>query len=61
MEVMVKMEKKQEINCTVATCKYNNNQKGKCNLTAIQVEPVAGYETMEADESICASYENIED
>jgi len=55
------MEENQEINCTVASCKYNNNQKEKCTLQAIQVEPIANCDTMEADESMCASYEHIED
>lgn len=55
------MEKNQQINCTVATCKYNNNENEKCMLQAIQVEPIAGCNTREADESMCASYEHIDD
>lgn len=50
-------EKRQQINCTVATCKYNNQENQKCILQAIQVAPIEGCNTMEADESMCASYE----
>ena len=31
------MEGKQKINCTVTTCKYNNQENKKCILEAIQV------------------------
>lgn len=55
------MEKKQEINCTVVSCKYNNNEKEKCILQSIQVAPIPGCDSMEADESMCASYEHIKD
>ena len=51
---------KQQINCTVATCKYNNKEHKKCILEAIQVKPIEGCNTMEADESMCASYEYYE-
>lgn len=56
-----KMEKNQEINCTVTSCKYNNNESEKCILQSIQVEPILDCDTMEADESMCASYEHLED
>lgn len=52
------MEKNQQINCTVASCKYNNNQEEKCILQTIQVAPIKGCNTMEADESMCASYKH---
>lgn len=55
------MEKNQRINCTVASCKYNNKEKGKCTLEAIQVEPIQGCNTKEPDESMCASYKYIND
>lgn len=55
------MEKKQEINCTVASCKYNNKENQKCILQSIQVEPITQCDTMEADESMCASYEYSQD
>ena len=51
------MEGKQYINCSVATCKYNNQEKQKCILESIQVAPIQGCNTMEPDESMCASYE----
>ena len=55
------MEKNQKINCTVASCIYNNNEKEKCMLEAIQVEPIQGCNTMKPDESMCASYRHIEE
>ena len=33
------MEMNQKINCTVSSCKYNNQQNEKCMLQEIQVEP----------------------
>lgn len=47
---------KQEINCTVGSCRYNNKEKGMCELQAILVTPVSGKNTMKTDESMCASY-----
>lgn len=55
------MQKNQEINCTVTSCKYNNKENAKCILQSIQVEPIMECETMEADESMCASYEHLEE
>ena len=55
----VYMEGKQNINCTVSSCKYNNQEKAKCNLQSIQVEPIEAKNTKEPDESMCASYKNI--
>ena len=54
------MEGKQNINCTVSSCKYNNRQKEKCNLQSIQVEPIESQNTKQPDESMCASYENMD-
>lgn len=51
------MENSQKINCTVTSCKYNNNQQYRCMLQAIHVSPIEGCNTMDADESMCASYE----
>lgn len=51
------MEPNQKINCTVSSCKYNNQDKEKCMLEAIQVAPIKDCNTMEPDESMCASYE----
>lgn len=47
---------KQEINCNVRTCKFNNKEKGMCQLQAILVSPVNGGKTKRADDSMCASY-----
>ncbi len=33
------MEGNQKIHCNVETCKYNDYNKNKCTLTAIQVTP----------------------
>ena len=51
------MEKNQKINCTVSSCKYNNQQRQQCNLQTIIVTPVPGVNSTEPDESMCSSYE----
>lgn len=51
------MEKKQKINCTVGSCKYNN-QNQECMLETIIVTPKQNCNTKKADESMCSSYEN---
>ena len=51
------MEKNQQINCTVTSCAYNNQQEKKCVLRAIHVAPLNNVKTMKPDESMCASYE----
>lgn len=55
------MEGKQKINCTVTSCKYNNQEKEKCTLEAIHVAPIENMNTELADESMCASYKNEEE
>ena len=50
------MEENQKINCTVTSCKYNNQEKSKCTLEAIHVAPMEDVNTETADESLCASY-----
>ena len=55
------MEANQKINCTVTSCKYNNGQKEKCMLEAIQVAPQENVDTQNPDESMCASYEGKRD
>ena len=50
------MEANQKINCTVSSCKYNNQEKEKCMLEAIQVAPMENVQTETPDESMCASY-----
>ena len=55
------MEVNQKINCTVASCKYNNQEKAKCTLETIHVAPIANMNTETADESMCASYKKEEE
>lgn len=50
------MEGKQKINCTVTSCKYNNQNENKCILDAIMVAPIENCKTMKSDESMCSSY-----
>ena len=49
---------KQEINCNVEKCRYNNKEKNMCELQAILVSPVQGTNTKKADDSMCASFEH---
>ncbi len=51
------MEVNQKINCTVASCKYNNHEKEKCTLDAIYVTPIDNIKIETADDSMCASYQ----
>lgn len=53
------MEENQTINCTVGSCKYNDNQRQQCQLKQIIVTPVQGCNTKQADESMCSSYKNV--
>lgn len=55
------MEANQKINCTVSTCKYNNQEKSKCTLESIHVAPINNMDTEAADESMCASYKYEEE
>lgn len=48
----------QTINCTVTSCKYNNEQRQLCELEHIIVTPVQGCHTTQSDESMCSSYKN---
>lgn len=50
------METNQKINCTVSSCKYNNQAREKCTLEAIHVTPIENINTKTPDESMCASY-----
>lgn len=54
-------KEKQTINCTVTSCKFNNNQRQLCELEHIIVTPVQGFQTMQPDESMCSSYKNIQE
>lgn len=51
------MERNQKINCTVASCKYNDKQNQDCKLKQIIVQPIDDCDTCEPDESMCGSYE----
>ena len=53
------MEKNQIINCTVASCKYNNGQKNVCKLDSIVVAPTCDVDSGDCDESMCTSYDNV--
>lgn len=50
------MESNQKINCTVSSCKYNQNQEQACTLKQIIVTPMQDCQTKEPDESMCSSY-----
>ena len=51
------MDRKQKINCTVESCKYNDCDKQLCNLKSIMVTPKFNTATKNPDESQCSSYE----
>ena len=53
----IKMDNKQKINCTVESCKYNNQNKKICELNAIMVTPKQNVNSENPDESECSSYE----
>lgn len=55
------MEGNQKINCTVSSCLYNDITKSKCLLEEISIEPCYDCDTKEPDESMCGSYECVED
>ena len=55
------MEGNQKINCTVESCRFNNQEQNQCMLQSIQVAPIDDMDTQEADESMCASYEYDEE
>ena len=50
------MEENQTINCSIGTCKYNNQQTNMCSLKSIQVSKMKNTKPLIADESMCASY-----
>ena len=52
------MEKNQKINCTVTSCKYNDDGRQECKLKQIIVTPIIGCNTKQSDESMCSSYRN---
>ena len=52
------MQKNQKINCTVTSCKYNDEGCQECKLEQIIVTPIVGCNTKQSDESMCSSYRN---
>lgn len=52
------MERGQKINCTVTSCKYNEEGRQECSLKQIAVTPVKNCDTKQPDESMCSSYKN---
>lgn len=60
MEGMRELEGRQKIYCTVGSCTYNDEDRNVCLLESINVSPVNNCNTKQADESMCASYENEE-
>lgn len=54
----ISMEYEQKINCTVTSCKYNENQEQQCSLKQIVVTPIENCTTKQPDESMCSSYKN---
>ena len=51
------MEKNQQINCTVTSCKHHNSQNNICKLCCINVTPTKSCNTHKSDESMCSSYD----
>jgi len=52
------MDTNQKINCTVTSCKFNNEQRQLCQLESIIIEPCPNCNNGKAqDESMCGSYE----
>jgi len=53
------MNSNQKINCTVQSCRYNNNNSKMCELKQIEVKACPGCSSGTAqDESMCGSYLN---
>ena len=50
----------QKINCTVESCKYNNQENNNCMLKQITITPIENCNTKSSDESMCSNYKNIE-
>ena len=47
--------KKQTINCTVSSCKFQT-EENKCDLSQITVKPYQDCKTGKTDETICGDY-----
>lgn len=50
---------RQSINCSVDTCKFNEQSEHICNLTSIQIAPLV-QNADSPDESICESFKRKE-
>lgn len=50
------MDSNQKINCSVESCIYQDSEKMKCTLKAINVVPVTDCCSGDIDESMCGSY-----
>ena len=48
----------QKINCTVSSCKYNDEKWQECSLKQIVVTPIENCDTCKPDESMCSNYKN---
>lgn len=51
------MDNKQEINCSVESCIYQDGKTRMCTLKSIHVMPTQGNQSKDTDESMCGSYE----
>lgn len=47
----------QKINCTVCSCRYNNEGQNLCELQQIDVQACKDCSTGRSDESKCGSYQ----
>ena len=54
------MKSNQKIACSVCSCKHYCEGK-ECDLKEIEVCPKEGCHSGECDESMCSSYENIDE
>ena len=54
----IHMDRSKKINCTVESCKYNNQKNQECILQEIVVTPIQNCNTKQPDESMCSSYRN---
>ena len=52
------MHKKQEIDCNIANCEYNDKENCRCMLEKIHVQCMNNKEPHTAKESMCANYKN---
>ena len=50
------MEGNQKIQCTVDSCKYNDQEENMCTLKKIEVKPMQDCCTEDPEETLCASY-----